>query len=108
MIDAQRNWNKAKGGERQMWKTVTRMLRMEGIEDVINEKLINNKNGYDGRDIVVKSIKWSNLQGVNVPYPREQAVVFRSLVVTVKLQDAFDASLETETVNFLDSVTPQN
>ncbi|KAK2960222.1 hypothetical protein BLNAU_4775 [Blattamonas nauphoetae] len=66
MIDAQRNWNKAKGGERQMGKTVTRMLRMEGIEDVIEPKLQNDQNGNYGRWIVDRSIKYNNLQGMNI------------------------------------------
>ncbi|KAK2946961.1 hypothetical protein BLNAU_18119 [Blattamonas nauphoetae] len=64
---AQQGWN-TKGGEtRQMWKNVRRMLRMEGIEDVIEEKLRNDKNSFFGREIVVKSIGWNNLQGMNLP-----------------------------------------
>ncbi|KAK2952944.1 hypothetical protein BLNAU_12120 [Blattamonas nauphoetae] len=48
MIDTQREWNNQGGKERQLWKTVHRMLRMEGIEDVIEEKLRNAKGGYFG------------------------------------------------------------
>ncbi|KAK2942374.1 hypothetical protein BLNAU_22717 [Blattamonas nauphoetae] len=67
MIDAQREWNARRGEVRQMWKTVHRTLRMEGIEDVIEEKLRNDRNAYFGRYIVAESIKWSNLLGVNLP-----------------------------------------
>ncbi|KAK2959688.1 hypothetical protein BLNAU_5465 [Blattamonas nauphoetae] len=38
----------------------------------------------------------------------ETAVVFRSLVATVKLQPALDASLEAKAVKFLESVDPEN
>ncbi|KAK2959576.1 hypothetical protein BLNAU_5354 [Blattamonas nauphoetae] len=38
----------------------------------------------------------------------EKAVVFRSLVATVKCQPALDTSLEAKAVNFLESVIPQN
>ncbi|KAK2953918.1 hypothetical protein BLNAU_11178 [Blattamonas nauphoetae] len=34
MTKAQRDWNETEGEERQLWKTVLRMLRMEGFEDV--------------------------------------------------------------------------
>ncbi|KAK2961573.1 hypothetical protein BLNAU_3371 [Blattamonas nauphoetae] len=37
----------------------------------------------------------------------DKAVVFRSLVATVKLQSALDASLETKAVKFLESVVPK-
>ncbi|KAK2955679.1 hypothetical protein BLNAU_9369 [Blattamonas nauphoetae] len=45
MIDAQLEWNATKGKQQQMWKKVRRMLRMEGIEDVVEEKLQNDQNG---------------------------------------------------------------
>ncbi|KAK2950662.1 hypothetical protein BLNAU_14333 [Blattamonas nauphoetae] len=67
MVDSQLEWNKEGGEVRQIWKTVHRMLRMEGIEDVIDEKLRNDKNETDGYLIVEKSIKLNNLQGINIP-----------------------------------------
>ncbi|KAK2961848.1 hypothetical protein BLNAU_3285 [Blattamonas nauphoetae] len=66
MIETQQEWNDQGGEVRQMGKIINRMLRMEGIEDVIDETLQTNKNGSDGR-IVDKSIEWNNLQGLNLP-----------------------------------------
>ncbi|KAK2963946.1 hypothetical protein BLNAU_1023 [Blattamonas nauphoetae] len=43
------------------------MLRTEGIEDVIDQKLRNDKTKYFGGRIVDNSIGWNNLQGMNVP-----------------------------------------
>ncbi|KAK2957623.1 hypothetical protein BLNAU_7522 [Blattamonas nauphoetae] len=62
-----KEWNERMGTNRQMWKTVSRMMRIEGIEDVIEEKLRNDKNEDIGRWIVAYSIEWSNLQGMNIP-----------------------------------------
>ncbi|KAK2954631.1 hypothetical protein BLNAU_10482 [Blattamonas nauphoetae] len=67
MIDAQRYWNETRGSVQQLWKTVHRLLRMEGIEDGIEAKLQNDQNEYNGRWIVAFSIDWNNLQGMNVP-----------------------------------------
>ncbi|KAK2944288.1 hypothetical protein BLNAU_20784 [Blattamonas nauphoetae] len=67
MVDTQREWNKTMGDQRQMGKMVHRMLRMEGIEDVIEEKLQNDKTGIYGGLIVDKSIEWNNLLGMNLP-----------------------------------------
>ncbi|KAK2961577.1 hypothetical protein BLNAU_3375 [Blattamonas nauphoetae] len=66
MVDTQQEWNKKRGEERQMGNKILRMLRMEGIEDVIEAKLQNDANIF-GRWIVDKSIEWNNLQGMNVP-----------------------------------------
>ncbi|KAK2951652.1 hypothetical protein BLNAU_13391 [Blattamonas nauphoetae] len=66
MINAQREWNKQGGGGREMGKTVHKMLRMEGIEDVIEQKLQNDKNGDWGNNIVVQSIEWKGLLGMNL------------------------------------------
>ncbi|KAK2955283.1 hypothetical protein BLNAU_9835 [Blattamonas nauphoetae] len=65
MNNAQWEWNETKGVQQQMWKTVHRMLRMEGIEALIEEKLQNDQNGYFGRLIVQQSIRWHDQQGVN-------------------------------------------
>ncbi|KAK2952721.1 hypothetical protein BLNAU_12370 [Blattamonas nauphoetae] len=65
MIDAQQEWNEQGGNVRQMRKTVLRMLRMEGIEDVIEEKLFNDFDTF-GLYLVINTIKWSNMQGMNV------------------------------------------
>ncbi|KAK2941473.1 hypothetical protein BLNAU_23620 [Blattamonas nauphoetae] len=67
MNDAQREWNKKGGYVRQMGKIMHRMLRMEGIEDVIEEKLQNDKNTLFGRWTVTASIDWNGLQGLNRP-----------------------------------------
>ncbi|KAK2940015.1 hypothetical protein BLNAU_25071 [Blattamonas nauphoetae] len=66
MTVSQRDWNQTRGDQRQMWKIVSRMLRMEGMENVIEAKLENDKDMY-GRSIVDKSIEWNNLLGMNLP-----------------------------------------
>ncbi|KAK2952711.1 hypothetical protein BLNAU_12360 [Blattamonas nauphoetae] len=63
----QQEWNEQGGPERQLWSEVLRMLRMEGIEDVIEEKLQNDENGSIGGSIIAYTIDWSNLQGTNLP-----------------------------------------
>ncbi|KAK2952986.1 hypothetical protein BLNAU_11975 [Blattamonas nauphoetae] len=69
MIGAQREWNKRMGEERQLWKTVHRMLRMEGIEDMNEGRLRNNKHRF-GYYIVARSIEWNNLLDMNAPLRR--------------------------------------
>ncbi|KAK2953271.1 hypothetical protein BLNAU_11734 [Blattamonas nauphoetae] len=61
MMDTQRDWNEKRGEFRQMWKRVHRMLRMEGIEDAIEEKLRNDQNTFYGGRIVSNSIGWNHL-----------------------------------------------
>ncbi|KAK2963957.1 hypothetical protein BLNAU_1034 [Blattamonas nauphoetae] len=46
---------------------VFRCLRMEGIEDVMEEKLLNEKETSLGKNIVNNSIKLSNWLGMDVP-----------------------------------------
>ncbi|KAK2962041.1 hypothetical protein BLNAU_3097 [Blattamonas nauphoetae] len=67
VIDSQREWNDTRGDGQQMWQTMHRMLRMEGIEDVMEEQLRNDKNRPTGRLIVVESMELNNLQGMNIP-----------------------------------------
>ncbi|KAK2942377.1 hypothetical protein BLNAU_22720 [Blattamonas nauphoetae] len=55
MIDIQREWNKQGGEYRQMWKSVHRMLRMEGTEDVIEEKLQNDRYEVGGGLLTIRS-----------------------------------------------------
>ncbi|KAK2963537.1 hypothetical protein BLNAU_1580 [Blattamonas nauphoetae] len=69
MNNAQRERNKTGGIVRQMGKKIDQMLRKEGIEDVIEEKLQNDKDERRGRWIVPYSIKWSNLLDMNLPQP---------------------------------------
>ncbi|KAK2945969.1 hypothetical protein BLNAU_19113 [Blattamonas nauphoetae] len=66
MSNSKQEWNKERGEVRQMWKTVHRMLRMEGIEDAIEGTLRNDENGF-GRLIVDESIGWNNLLDMNLP-----------------------------------------
>ncbi|KAK2942786.1 hypothetical protein BLNAU_22304 [Blattamonas nauphoetae] len=56
MNQAQRLWNIYRGEMREMWKPVDRMFRMEGIEDVIEQKKLNDKDGSKGRWIVDSSL----------------------------------------------------
>ncbi|KAK2961615.1 hypothetical protein BLNAU_3413 [Blattamonas nauphoetae] len=67
MDDIQREWNEQSGAFRRMGKTVLRMLRMEGIEDAIEQKLQNDRNGYLGGSLVGYSIEWNKLLGMNAP-----------------------------------------
>ncbi|KAK2953269.1 hypothetical protein BLNAU_11732 [Blattamonas nauphoetae] len=67
MNNAQWEWNDTKGEQQQMWKTVHQMLRMEGIEDVVEEKLQNDQRTSFGGDIVVDSMEWNNQLGMNLP-----------------------------------------
>ncbi|KAK2950837.1 hypothetical protein BLNAU_14255 [Blattamonas nauphoetae] len=67
IIRTQREWNTLGGKGRQMWETVQRMLRMEGIEDVNAGKLRHNQQDFIGGNIVENSIEWNNLQGMNIP-----------------------------------------
>ncbi|KAK2947877.1 hypothetical protein BLNAU_17202 [Blattamonas nauphoetae] len=67
MVDTQREWNKRRGTVREMEKTVHRTLGMEGIDDAIEEKRLNDEQTDTGRWIVEESIEWNNLQGMNIP-----------------------------------------
>ncbi|KAK2960914.1 hypothetical protein BLNAU_4001 [Blattamonas nauphoetae] len=67
-VQLQWRWNIKRGNQRQMWKTVLRILRKEGFEDAIDERLQNDRNGTCfGRWIVDYSIGWNNMQGLNLP-----------------------------------------
>ncbi|KAK2942523.1 hypothetical protein BLNAU_22551 [Blattamonas nauphoetae] len=66
MNGLQQERNKKGGKVQQMWTTVQRLLRMEGIEDVVEAKLRNDKQG-NRRWIVAKSIEWNNQLGMNLP-----------------------------------------
>ncbi|KAK2956567.1 hypothetical protein BLNAU_8407 [Blattamonas nauphoetae] len=66
MNNAQRKWNRKMGVERQMWKTVHRTLRMEGLEDVIEAKLRNDRKEYYGGWIVANLIEWIDFLGMNL------------------------------------------
>ncbi|KAK2950671.1 hypothetical protein BLNAU_14342 [Blattamonas nauphoetae] len=68
IIDAQLEWNKRRGEERKMGKTVLRMLRMEGFEDAMEEKLQNDKSETDRVLIVSLSMELTNLHGINLPW----------------------------------------
>ncbi|KAK2960866.1 hypothetical protein BLNAU_4263 [Blattamonas nauphoetae] len=65
MNSAQREWNDKRGEVRQMGMKVHRMLRMEGIEDVMEERLRNDQD-EEGDSIVVESIMLHNQPGMNI------------------------------------------
>ncbi|KAK2958366.1 hypothetical protein BLNAU_6636 [Blattamonas nauphoetae] len=62
----QQEWNETREPDQLMWKTAHRMLRMEGIEDVVEDKLLNDKNIFIGEWLVESSIEWNNLLGMNL------------------------------------------
>ncbi|KAK2956333.1 hypothetical protein BLNAU_8700 [Blattamonas nauphoetae] len=66
MNDTQQELNEQGGEGQQMWKKVLQMLRMEGIEDVIEQKLLNDNDSSYGELIVDNSITLNNLQGMNL------------------------------------------
>ncbi|KAK2953028.1 hypothetical protein BLNAU_12017 [Blattamonas nauphoetae] len=66
MVKAQLEWNMEGGEVRQTGKTILRMLRMEGIEDILEKKLRNDENGTQGGQIVTDSINLNNLLGMNI------------------------------------------
>ncbi|KAK2951358.1 hypothetical protein BLNAU_13737 [Blattamonas nauphoetae] len=59
-------WNTARGEFRRMWKTIHRMLRKEGMEDVLEEKLLNDKKVSNGTKIVDWSITLNDQQGMHI------------------------------------------
>ncbi|KAK2950464.1 hypothetical protein BLNAU_14582 [Blattamonas nauphoetae] len=65
-IPSQGDWNRKRAELRQISKKLDRMLRTEGIEDVIQEKLQNDQED-EGESIVTESIGWNNLLGMNLP-----------------------------------------
>ncbi|KAK2951635.1 hypothetical protein BLNAU_13374 [Blattamonas nauphoetae] len=67
MVDAQWDWNTKGGEQRQMWKKILRILRMEGIDDVVESKLQNDHDGDWTEYVVEESITWNNLQAMNLP-----------------------------------------
>ncbi|KAK2953277.1 hypothetical protein BLNAU_11740 [Blattamonas nauphoetae] len=70
MGNIQHEWNKKGGDERTMGNTMLRMLRMEGISDVVEEKLRNETLSHHGSKTVTRSIDWNNMQGMNLPRRR--------------------------------------
>ncbi|KAK2948076.1 hypothetical protein BLNAU_17023 [Blattamonas nauphoetae] len=66
MNNSQREWNETMREEQQMGKIVLRMLRMEGVEDVTEQRLLNDDNTFIGRLIVAESKELNNQQGMNV------------------------------------------
>ncbi|KAK2952716.1 hypothetical protein BLNAU_12365 [Blattamonas nauphoetae] len=67
ILDIQLKWNKTSEEDGHRWRSVYRMSRTEGMEDVIEAKLQNDKDKYDGGPLVANSIEWSNLHGMNLP-----------------------------------------
>ncbi|KAK2952983.1 hypothetical protein BLNAU_11972 [Blattamonas nauphoetae] len=62
----QGRWKEEGRKVREMGQRVTRMLRMEGFEDVIEEKLQNDQKKCYGEWIVDKSIELTNFLGMNL------------------------------------------
>ncbi|KAK2957528.1 hypothetical protein BLNAU_7427 [Blattamonas nauphoetae] len=67
MATIQWEWNMEGGEVQQRWKTMHRVLRMEGIEDVIEAKLQNDKTKFYGGWITFYSFRWNNQLGMNDP-----------------------------------------
>ncbi|KAK2947850.1 hypothetical protein BLNAU_17270 [Blattamonas nauphoetae] len=67
MIASQDKWNRKREAVQQTVKTVHRILRLEGIEDVMEAKLQNDKDTTCGRSIVDESTQLNDLLGMNIP-----------------------------------------
>ncbi|KAK2957498.1 hypothetical protein BLNAU_7397 [Blattamonas nauphoetae] len=67
MVETLRKCNREGGEVRQIATTVHRMLRMEGFEDTIENRLQNDKTGY-GATIIFYLIGLNNLLGMNLSY----------------------------------------
>ncbi|KAK2948720.1 hypothetical protein BLNAU_16358 [Blattamonas nauphoetae] len=67
MNNTQREWNNQRGEVQLLGKETHRRLKMEGIDDVIEAKLENDKEGNYGRSVVAYSFNWNNLLGMNLP-----------------------------------------
>ncbi|KAK2964073.1 hypothetical protein BLNAU_1154 [Blattamonas nauphoetae] len=67
LLHAQLTWNKQGGEPRRSGTAIFRSLRMEGIEDVNEEKLLNELRRRNERDVVEQGIEWCNLHGMNLP-----------------------------------------
>ncbi|KAK2952930.1 hypothetical protein BLNAU_12106 [Blattamonas nauphoetae] len=72
MIAHQRERNRTWREELQMWKEVDRMLRMEGIEDVMEEKLRNDKYSFHG----IKQEPGCNLDAIQ---NGQSMIIFRTI-----------------------------
>ncbi|KAK2940368.1 hypothetical protein BLNAU_24722 [Blattamonas nauphoetae] len=66
MIKLQQKWDKTKGKERQMWKTIPRMLKMEGFDDVSEAIVKRHKGGFTGGWSKTLSTMLNNLLGMNI------------------------------------------
>ncbi|KAK2954005.1 hypothetical protein BLNAU_11107 [Blattamonas nauphoetae] len=83
MIRSHQEWNKKRGAQRQMWKTVLRMLRTESFEDLLERTLQYDQNECRGRWIVEYSINWNNLQGMNLQgLPSRTAPLWKAIPST--------------------------
>ncbi|KAK2957610.1 hypothetical protein BLNAU_7509 [Blattamonas nauphoetae] len=66
MMDLQQEWNNQREEVQWMWKAVTRILRIEGFEDVIEETLLSDLKGDIGGDVVAYLIDLNNMLGMNL------------------------------------------
>ncbi|KAK2964001.1 hypothetical protein BLNAU_1082 [Blattamonas nauphoetae] len=69
VVDTQREWSIKSRDIRRSGTAIFRCLRMEGIEDVFDEKLRNDKKSDVGQFILDQLLKLINLQGMNLPEP---------------------------------------
>ncbi|KAK2946896.1 hypothetical protein BLNAU_18195 [Blattamonas nauphoetae] len=100
----QRRCNEGSEEVRQMGKKMHRMLEMEGIEDVMEEKLRNDRNGF-GDFVIPKSIEWNNLQGMNVPWLWIRILSRQSRSMVATLSFSFASTLarsDSDTVSVFD------
>ncbi|KAK2951319.1 hypothetical protein BLNAU_13698 [Blattamonas nauphoetae] len=67
MVEIQQEWKKQSKYIRRSGATIFRSLRMEGIEDAIEEKLRNDKPVAFRPWIAFSSIKWNSLLDMNIP-----------------------------------------
>ncbi|KAK2940463.1 hypothetical protein BLNAU_24635 [Blattamonas nauphoetae] len=86
LFNAQGEWNKRRGEEQRMWKTEVGMLRMEGFEDVTEQRLLNDQTDHSERCIGLYSIAWNNFLGMHLPENDWDSPLANS--IDTKLQDS--------------------
>ncbi|KAK2963567.1 hypothetical protein BLNAU_1610 [Blattamonas nauphoetae] len=65
MILTERGWANVGGELLEKRKMVLRLLRNEGFEAIVEQRLKNDINGGEGQNLVKRTVEWNNLLGMN-------------------------------------------
>ncbi|KAK2958893.1 hypothetical protein BLNAU_6142 [Blattamonas nauphoetae] len=58
-------WMNSSEDLQRRWNQVVRSLNFEGLEDLVELRLNNDLNGFDGRFLVHLTVMWKNMLGMN-------------------------------------------